>query len=169
MLAISVSLWTSKCLAEAETETSTTEGTCKADDPGTCEAGIDDAIEDIEKVDEVEESDCQDDHPKCRQWADIGECNKNPKFMHKHCERSCLQCPDQREELRKKKGQWSDEELRVAADMGVEQRLENIDFQVTAEQTSERILVARESLQTSGLDEALIDLCRNMHEDCTTW
>jgi len=167
LVVIAVSLWTSNCLAEADT--STTEGTCKADDPGTCEAGVADAVEDNEEVDEVEESDCQDEHPKCSLWSEVGECTKNPRYMLKNCMRSCLQCPDQREELRIKKRMWTDEELEVAADMGVAQRLENTEFHIPAEEASERIIVAREHLKTSGIEESLFDICKNQHEDCTTW
>ena len=190
LLAIAVSLWTSDCLAQDDT--STTEGTCKADDPGTCEVVADNVadniVEDVvedndedddkedgeeedddEEEDEVEEGDCQDKHPKCRQWGELGECFKNPKYMLKNCKRACLQCPHQAEELRKKNREWTEEELKVGADMGEPQRLENTDFRVSAEEASARIVKGREQIRNLGLDGNILDICKNQHEDCTTW
>jgi hypothetical protein len=28
----------------------------------------------------------------CRMWADNGECDKTPKYMHSHCRKSCKLC-----------------------------------------------------------------------------
>lgn len=35
---------------------------------------------------------CSDRHPKCFQWAMLGECIKNRGYMHVHCAESCHQC-----------------------------------------------------------------------------
>ncbi|CAL1261127.1 unnamed protein product [Larinioides sclopetarius] len=37
---------------------------------------------------------CEDTDSQCRGWAELGECKKNPKWMHTNCRRSCNQCPD---------------------------------------------------------------------------
>ena len=40
-------------------------------------------------------SKCQDQHEKCEMWADLGECDANPPYMHVYCKRSCELCDDQ--------------------------------------------------------------------------
>ncbi|KAL4452128.1 hypothetical protein ABPG75_007790 [Micractinium tetrahymenae] len=35
---------------------------------------------------------CTDDDEKCEEWAVMGECEKNPGFMHVNCRRSCEVC-----------------------------------------------------------------------------
>lgn len=35
---------------------------------------------------------CKDDNAACTRWARIGECEKNPVFMHSTCPASCLLC-----------------------------------------------------------------------------
>lgn len=202
VLAIGVSLLNSHCLAQDDT--STTEGSCTADNPETCDGEAsaieieldvddieesewdddeDDEDEEDEDYDEdddeddfdVEKSDCQDDHPKCSNWAEIGECDANPNYMLHNCRRSCMQCPDQAkklarmmEEKRKKMRVWTKEELEVAADMGKPQNLVNEVFRISAEQSAARIIAAREHV--SGLsEENLKEICKNDHDDCTTW
>ena len=173
VLAICMSLWYPDCLARGDA--SSTEGSCSADSPETCEAEAG-KIETDKNAKDFEDNDCQDENPKCFDWAKLGECDNNPRYMLNHCRRSCLQCPDQADELAKmleekakKIKVWTNEELEVAADMGKEQRLENAEFRVSAEQTSTRIIAAREHLNSSGLEENVIEICKNEHEDCTTW
>ena len=157
-LVICASLWKPGYLAQDET---TSEGTCNAYDPRECSAHT---------------SSCQDGHPKCLQWAQVGECDNNPGYMLNNCRRSCLQCPDQADELarhlaEKKKPEriWSSAELEVAADMGVKQNLVNDNFKITEEQSSARIIAARQNIQNGGFDNELLEICKNEHEDCTTW
>ena len=172
-LAIGLSLWNSDYLVKGDA--STTEGSCSADSPETCEVGAGN-IETDANVNDSEDSDCQDEHPKCQDWANIGECDENPNYMLHSCRRSCLQCPDQAAELaklleekKKKIRVYTSDELYVAADMGTEQRLENEVFGVSVEQASARIIAAREHIQNEGLDEGIKEICKNQHEDCTTW
>ncbi|GIL84045.1 hypothetical protein Vretimale_11080 [Volvox reticuliferus] len=35
---------------------------------------------------------CTDMHDMCGNWADGGECDKNPVYMHTHCARACKRC-----------------------------------------------------------------------------
>mmetsp|Transcript_21895 Transcript_21895/g.48383 ORF Transcript_21895/g.48383 Transcript_21895/m.48383 type:complete len:364 (-) Transcript_21895:118-1209(-) len=35
---------------------------------------------------------CKDSHEKCQRWASLGECEKNPAWMHPHCAVSCKTC-----------------------------------------------------------------------------
>ncbi|KAL1499036.1 hypothetical protein AB1Y20_013552 [Prymnesium parvum] len=37
--------------------------------------------------------DCRDEHDGCVQWAQAGECDKNPSFMKTTCAVSCHSCP----------------------------------------------------------------------------
>lgn len=37
-------------------------------------------------------SECTDNSPACQQWANLGECEKNPKFMHVECTKTCGAC-----------------------------------------------------------------------------
>jgi hypothetical protein len=182
VLAIVISLWNSDCLAQSDT--STTEGSCTAEYPEACNAEAKNDIETDananvnanENENDGEGSDCQDDNPKCFDWAKRGECDNNPGYMLQGCRRSCIQCPDQAdllakilEEKRKKIRVWAKDELEVAADMGKEQNLENIGFGVSVEQASARIIAAREHIQNEELDEGVKDICKNLDADCTAW
>ena len=47
----------------------------------------------------TEDPNCRDDHDECEAWADVGECDRNPKFMvrcnledHPPCSDSLLLC-----------------------------------------------------------------------------
>jgi len=35
---------------------------------------------------------CADNHKNCAYWARIGECSKNPAYMHAYCKKSCNKC-----------------------------------------------------------------------------
>mmetsp|Transcript_26531 Transcript_26531/g.58115 ORF Transcript_26531/g.58115 Transcript_26531/m.58115 type:complete len:472 (+) Transcript_26531:92-1507(+) len=180
-LAIGVSRnWSPVCLAA--------DGSCNANDGSeTCENQLLASAADSNNHDDggddetlnntdTDESDCQDQHPKCLDWAAIGECEANPVYMLRNCARSCIQCPDQAEELaemieakKRKIRVWTNSELEIAEDLGVEQLLENENFKVSLDQTAVRIAAAREHLQNAGLDFDLMDICKNKHEHCTTW
>eukprot|EP00308_Calcidiscus_leptoporus_P013153 CAMPEP_0119376088 /NCGR_PEP_ID=MMETSP1334-20130426/38783_1 /TAXON_ID=127549 /ORGANISM="Calcidiscus leptoporus, Strain RCC1130" /LENGTH=213 /DNA_ID=CAMNT_0007394565 /DNA_START=78 /DNA_END=719 /DNA_ORIENTATION=- len=41
---------------------------------------------------------CKDTRDECGSWAEAGECESNPGFMHASCERSCLLCADMGDE-----------------------------------------------------------------------
>ena len=152
-----------------------TEGTCNSDNPETCiaqAASVDSNA--VGDENDSDDDDCIDDHEKCPQWSQMGECENNPNYMLRHCRRSCLQCPSQAEELAKKLEEkrksnkaWTEAELEVAADMGKMQNLENTMFRVTEEQAVERINAAREHWLAQ--DDKLKEICKNDHEDCTTW
>jgi hypothetical protein len=187
VLAIGLSLWSSDCLAQND-YTLTTEGSCSAEYPDACKAeaakdietdvnvNMDEDEDEDEEDGEAEGSDCRDQNDKCAEWASIGECDANPGYMQGSCRRSCIQCPDQAdqfdkilEERRKTMKRWTTEELEVAADMGTEQKLENLGFRVSKEQVAARIIAAREHIQTEEVDEKVKEICKNEHEDCTTW
>jgi len=182
VLAIGLSLWSSDCLAQSDDSTLTTEGGCSAEYPEACKAeaenGIETDVDEDEDEDdgEAEGSYCQDENDRCADWANVGECDANPGYMRSSCRRSCFQCPDQAdllaeilEEKRKKMKSYTTKELEVAADMGTEQKLEDLGFGVSKEQVVARIIAAREHIITAGLDDGVKEICKNQHEDCTTW
>lgn len=35
---------------------------------------------------------CADDHEKCEEWAETGECEANPLYMLSSCKMSCMIC-----------------------------------------------------------------------------
>ncbi len=35
---------------------------------------------------------CEDNLPNCVEWAQAGECGKNPSYMNNNCRLSCKQC-----------------------------------------------------------------------------
>lgn len=37
---------------------------------------------------------CQDEHARCESWADVGECENNPAYMHSVCAGSCGTCDE---------------------------------------------------------------------------
>jgi len=168
VLTIGMCLWNSDCFAKGDSLT--TEGSCSAENQETCET-------DDTNMTDSERSDCQDEHERCDDWAEHGECNNNPGYMLQSCRRSCLQCPDQAEELQivldnKKKDDptsWTDEELEVGADLGEKQNLVNEIFHISIEESAARIIATREHVHNTDISQDLTDLCKNQHEDCTTW
>lgn len=48
----------------------------------------------IEDVPPKSRPHCEDKENDCNQWADLGECEANPKFMLVNCPVSCKSCPD---------------------------------------------------------------------------
>eukprot|EP00536_Pseudo-nitzschia_multiseries_P011168 jgi/Psemu1/259631/estExt_Genewise1Plus.C_3660017 len=136
LLTTGVSFWNSVSLPA--------DGSCSALDSDTCEGenAIVDADEDI--------SNCQDDHPRCSEWAYIGECEENPSYMLHSCRRSCIQCPDQAEEL--------------AKILEEKERRMRVWTKIAA-----RIVAAREHIEKAGLKDSVKEICKNQHEDCTAW
>ena len=41
---------------------------------------------------------CVDANPACKDWAQAGECDKNPSFMLESCKRACGLCEDQQQQ-----------------------------------------------------------------------
>lgn len=42
---------------------------------------------------------CINSNTDCIHWARLGECEKNPKFMHQNCAFSCGKCSEKKLEL----------------------------------------------------------------------
>lgn len=45
-------------------------------------------------ADAVSSSVCEDNEERCPQWAQVGECKKNPNYMLVNCAKSCDSCVD---------------------------------------------------------------------------
>jgi hypothetical protein len=41
-----------------------------------------------------QKAECADNHESCDMWASTGECEANPKYMLKQCQKSCMVCGD---------------------------------------------------------------------------
>ena len=50
---------------------------------------------------------CQDYHENCEEWAQIGECEKNMKFMIAKCPKSCNSCEKKSSVSQSRKGRIS--------------------------------------------------------------
>jgi len=56
-------------------------------------AGLPDAKHRVHREDPRQPTqDCEDENNNCEDWANSGECSKNPGYMLQHCRFSCRQC-----------------------------------------------------------------------------
>jgi hypothetical protein len=44
--------------------------------------------------DEEEEEECFDNHEKCDEWALMGKCEANARYMLQNCKKACMTCVD---------------------------------------------------------------------------
>jgi hypothetical protein len=104
-------------------------------------------------------SDCQDKTSQCEYWAEVGECKDNPTYMSSRCPRSCQSCPDQLEEI-----------LMYGIDLGERQLLTSSVFtDVTQQDSTDRIVAARDYVTNLKLHQDIMELCVNKDESCTIW
>ncbi|KAK7092162.1 uncharacterized protein [Littorina saxatilis] len=61
---------------------------CSACQGATCEGGL--CVGGT--VGSAADAVCEDKNGSCASWAGRGQCDKNPKFMHKDCKKSCNKC-----------------------------------------------------------------------------
>ena len=65
---------------------------------------------------------CQDQEDKCSYWASIGECDKNPDYMHQFCQLSCGLCegmnPPKPKNTKKKTCEDEDDKCEMWAESG---------------------------------------------------
>ena len=84
LVSICLLLALSCCSSAVSNDTATNDQTCKVAEKGTCIAdGVRTKAADPE---------CKDKHEKCETWAELLECDKNPKYMLHHCPVSCRVC-----------------------------------------------------------------------------
>lgn len=111
---------------------------CSAQD-GECSANVaaidfDDGDQDYEEAAESEAEDsispgandedrCSDTDARCSFWAEAGECDNNPNYMHIYCALSCDTCPEPYE-----KTQEEEQLLMEVAHYGEPQRVEVIPY-----------------------------------------
>ncbi len=56
-------------------------------------ADVDDDDDDDDFEDDDDDDDgCNDNHPQCQEWSEVGECDKNPGYMLAQCRLSCNVC-----------------------------------------------------------------------------
>lgn len=58
--------------------------TCNADGTGSCNAET--------KENSNDSNDCVDTHKDCSFWASKGECDANPNYMLRNCQKACNVC-----------------------------------------------------------------------------
>lgn len=59
-------------------------------------------VEEEEYDDDKDDDSCKDEDPSCEEWANAGECKRNPAFMNTSCRYSCMLCDEDNEELASK-------------------------------------------------------------------
>lgn len=96
---------------------------------------------------------CIDHNFQCLEWANLGECEHNPIYMHLECSRSCMRCYED------------------TTQFGVEQTLpdnDSKDYEVTVETIHN---TAKYMMEMWSNDEHnnYNYKCKNIHEDCCFW
>lgn len=99
-------------------------------------------------------STCNDSRPapKCSNWAQRGECFKNPVYMERECAKSCEICSPQ-----------------TGADMGIPQVMSSGPHGTTEAQVVERFQEARAYLKSKQVEPDIKGICRNKQDMCGVW
>jgi len=103
--------------------------------------------------DTITTTSCQDKHPECENWASMGECHKNEKYMLEHCSFSCNSCPST---------------VQVSRSLGIKQSTSPIEG-YNIQKVQEFVQKTQEYIQSLTLEQDLIDMCKNKHEMCSVW
>ena len=60
---------------------------------------------------------CEDNLPNCVEWAQAGECGKNPSYMNNNCRLSCKQCAAKKPKKKAKRAK-QDKQVRLTSIAG---------------------------------------------------
>lgn len=96
---------------------------------------------------------CLDRHQRCKEWAAMGECEHNPNYMLRECERSCFKCYED------------------TTQFGVKQSLppkDHEDYEATLDaihNTSKYMIEMWSNEEHNNYNYK----CKNMEEDCCFW
>lgn len=101
---------------------------------------------------------CQDNTDQCDVWASQGECDANPRYMLKECQKSCFVC-----------GNDNGDGLGDGSAFGVPQIMGNEAFNSTPEDAKERLRRVTRYMEHSGITPEIKTKCRNNHAECTNW
>ena len=126
---------------------------------------------------------CQDMHELCSFWAEKGECNANPNYMHTNCAKSCNKCAPSKDKIDSNTSDddSNSQELDASIDPDTHDSLTEASVQFGVKQTAQGTR-AEDTLQrlASTLkymnSESVLALpaniqteCKNRHEMCTFW
>ena len=148
--------------------------TCLAD--GTCTENPVVATEETNAtVESTKEPDCADNNDSCAFWAKAGECEANPDYMLKFCQKSCDSCGMMDEE---ETPYASEEERKLNEEM---QNLERNEHGVVQdvpdgyEKDIERALNEMtdyiDDIRANGSPDMVkvLDICENKNPNCALW
>jgi hypothetical protein len=119
---------------------------------------------------------CQDLREDCPIWAESGDCEKDPRYMHPHCPVSCDTC-----HLRRRKVPYSetfslDPLYRgrifsaVGRSIGVPQRTVSHQYEPRIiELVQEAIKYVNDVVNVQDRYKSVRDLCRNHDDQCAYW
>lgn len=109
-----------------------------------------------------------DQNEKCDFWAEKGECDKNPSYMHKHCAKSCGTCPEVAPKVEQTDNDRYSDILQKSKTFGELQRAEGDKAQETIDRI-ESSITYMQSENVLGLPKDVRSACRNKHDLCTFW
>ena len=107
---------------------------------------------------------CTDSHEKCEYWASQGECENNPVYMKKNCQKSCESCFSEYDDIRP----IYDKSNR-GADLGVAQERQNFEDGTQKADIDWIISKTRNYMLFVKIGEERRKACRNQHEKCAYW
>jgi prolyl 4-hydroxylase len=96
-------------------------------------------------------AECADNHESCDMWASTGECEANPKYMLKQCQKSCMICGD------------------MELDLGVEQVIDakrGDEVRARIQQAKEYV---EERIAKDPKQRYLLEGCKMNHKNCAYW
>jgi prolyl 4-hydroxylase len=97
------------------------------------------------------EVECVDNHESCEAWASTGECQENPAFMIKNCQKSCFICGT------------------IEIDMGDAQNIKRGNEDAIHKLLEKTEDYLRNTIGKNYETRPLLELCKNKHADCAEW
>lgn len=111
---------------------------------------------------------CEDNHENCSGWADMGECEKNPRYMLKNCMKSCGTCePTIEEEVEDVED--ASEMLERTAKFGAIQTAEGNRKEETLEVVESMLEYMEKSDDFLLLPSKIRQNCKNNNKLCSFW
>lgn len=115
-------------------------------------------------------NECKDLDESCQKWAEIGECETNPRYMLTTCARSCDSCASVlTDDSQEDEGE---EEEKPRDDFGVVQRVggkQTAEVAKAIEDMKVYFQRLRDDPSTAERTLGLLDDCKNEHELCAYW
>jgi len=108
---------------------------------------------------------CKDNDENCSGWADMGECEKNPKYMLSNCQKSCGLC----EKTVKIPVEDENAMLKRTASFGIMQKVDGNQKGKALDNIKAMLHYVEKSEEYSSLPSKIRSNCRNNHELCSFW